>query len=232
LSTRRITIWLWSVTAVIFGLGVFRQVYISALGTETALRTLSLFNLEGEGTLPAWYSSMLMWTVAGLLAAHAVIAHKLGRHTVSYWWALAVIFAFLSLDETAHLHERAELVLPSDFSPGGFFHFRWVIVVGPLVAIVGLAFVPFLLRLPRASALRIMIAGFVFVGGAYGMEHVGAYLFVTTGGQTSVYFAAASTEEGLEMAGLCLFIAALLDLVARETPVLTLRLDGGRRPSG
>jgi hypothetical protein len=193
---------------------------------------MHIFDLDGEDRLPAWYSSMLMWTVAGLLAVHAVVARGLGRRIVGYWWALAATFALLSLDETSQIHERTEILLPSDFSPGGFFQFRWVIVVGPLVAIVGLAFVPFLLRLPRATAIRIMIAGFVFVAGAYGMEHVGAYLFITTGGHTGVYFAAAFTEEGLEMAGLCLFIAALLDLLARETPELTLRLNGSRRPSG
>ena len=222
LNIRRITIWLWSATVVVFGLGVLRQIYVGSNAPGTLSHTFTILNLDGEMTLPAWYSSMLMWTAAGLLAVNAMVSGKNGRRTTAYWWALALVFVYLSLDETSQLHEFFGAALPASLQLGGVFAFRWVVVYGPLLVIGGLAFVPFLLRLPRATALRIVVAGFVFVGGAYGLELVGGYL--ASGGFTTAHTIETIFEEGIEMAGLSLFITALLDHLAHVAPVLTVRV--------
>jgi hypothetical protein len=222
LSVRRIAVWLWSATVIVFGLGVLRQIYIGSNTQGTLAHTFTILNLDGEMTLPAWYSSMLMWTAAGLLVINAVVSGKGRRGTTAYWWSLALVFVYLSFDETSQLHEFFGDPLPASIQPGGIFTFRWVIVATPLLVIGGLAFVPFLLRLPRTTALRIVVAGFVFVGGAYGLELVGAYL--SSGEFTTAYRIETIIEEGMEMAGLSLFIIALLDHLADVSPTLTVQL--------
>jgi hypothetical protein len=203
---------------------LLRQIYLTAYGTETALRSLNLFDLDKEATVPAWYSSMLMWTAAGLIAFQAIVSRRLRLRTTSHWWALAAIFVYLSMDETSQIHERARLLLPPGFNPGGMFTHSWVIVAAPLLAIGGLAFVPFLLRLPQATAWRIALAAFVYVSGAYGLEIVGNYILAIDG-FGNAYTIETLVEEGLELAGLSLFISALVDLLASETAALALRLD-------
>lgn len=226
ISRRHITNVLWSTTLVVLGLGVLRLAYLLLFGKEAAFGLVGLLDLDGEANLPAWYSSMLMWTSAGLLGVHAALSRGSPDRTASYWSALAAIFVYLSLDETSQIHEYAGLLLPDDFRPGGFFTLRWLIVAGPIVVATGLLFTPLLLRLPRSDALRIALAGAVFVGGAVGMEHIAGYVLANPGPHV-VYAVETLIEEGMEMAGLCLFISALLRLLARKAPNLTLRLDDG-----
>jgi hypothetical protein len=223
LTPRHLMVWIWTATVAVFGVGVFREVYIRTYGRETAVHGMDRLGLDYELSLPAWYSSALMAISAGLLVLHALIAGRLGRRTSPWWWALAAIFVYLSLDEMVQLHEMAIWFRP-EFNPGGMFNFNWVVVAGPLLIVGGAAFLPFLARLPRTNARRILIAGFVFVGGAYGMEMLGSHLFTLYGGEAPVFRAVSILEEGMEMAGLSLFISALLDLLAAEAPVMTFRL--------
>src|SRR5262245_8976364 len=96
---------IWSATAAVAALGILRQSYIIRFGHDTALHNLRIFDLDGEQTIPAWYSSMLMWTAAGLLALQAALASSTRQRTRWHWWVLAAIFAYLSLDESVNFHE-------------------------------------------------------------------------------------------------------------------------------
>jgi hypothetical protein len=224
--TAKIAAALWVATVLVFGAGILRELYLSQYGSNGPLGALRLLDLNGELTVPAWYSSMLMWTAAGLLALHAIISGKSGLKARWYWWALAAILAYLSLDETSEIHEFAgDMLLPSGLNPGGFLAFRWVIVAAPLLVLGGLAFVPFLLSLPRTIAWRIVLAGTVYVGGAYGVELIGGYLSETRGQASHAFIAAVIVEESMEMIGLTLFIIVLIELLVRQSRTLTLRFD-------
>lgn len=64
---------------------------------------LNHFNLAGEMTIAAWWSTALL-LVAGLLAC---LLAALGEKLRYSWCTLALLFALLSLDELGSLHERA-----------------------------------------------------------------------------------------------------------------------------
>ncbi|CAN5130143.1 hypothetical protein BH10PSE9_BH10PSE9_10050 [soil metagenome] len=219
IGTRRTTKLLWLATATVYGLGCLRQIYVLAFGADTSLGNMRFLDLNDELTLPAWYSSALLLAAAFLLAVHAAAARNRGSPSRS-WWSLSAIFAYLSLDEASLIHERGMDLLPNTFT--GFFKLSWVIIAAPILVVVGLAYIPFLRRLPPRYAWRFILAGVVYVGGALGMEMVGGYLSSTRGMGKATYLAI-TIEEGMEMAGACLFISALMSLLAREAPVLTLR---------
>ncbi|WP_417309621.1 hypothetical protein [Devosia sp.] len=92
---------------------------------------------------------------------------------------------------------------------GGIFHFKWVFIAAPMVIVVGLAFIPFLLRLPRATAIRLIVAGICYVGGSFGMEMV-AGVIVSNAEIGPVYLISMCIEETLEIVGAVLALRAVM----------------------
>jgi hypothetical protein len=96
---------------------------------------------------------------------------------------------------------------------GGFFAFAWVVVGIPLVAILGLLFLPFLRSLPGLLRRRFVIAGAVFLSGAIAIEMLSANWSATVGTVVG-YKLIAGAEEAFEMAGIIIFIWAALHHLA------------------
>lgn len=205
---------LWSLTTTIILLGAFRQVSFYRLGPDGPWGSLRLINLDAEMTIASWYSSTLMTLAALLLVLSGVVARTPSDGNRWHWWALALIFIYMSLDETAQIHELAGIFLPGRENFPAIFHFTWVVLAAPLMLVVGLAFVPFLLRLPRRIARLIVVSGSIYVGGAFVMELVAGYIVVAHGPKTAGYYASVVAEEGLELAGLTMFVYTLLALQA------------------
>jgi hypothetical protein len=211
---------LWLATGLVLGLALLREVLIPVIGTGTALKDLRHFALDAEHSLPAWYESFMMLAAAGVLAVLAALArHDTPRNRLA-WMLLAVIFLCMSIDEVVAFHEVSMRPLHETFHLTGIFYFSWVIIAAPLLVALAIYFVPFMLRLPRPTAVRFFIAGAIFVSGAFGMEFIGGY-FVSIGGEDYLpYRIASAFEECLEITGMTLFLSSLLQHLAETTPVL------------
>jgi hypothetical protein len=169
-----------------------------------------LFDLDGEVTVPSWYSASLMLLCAVLLAGNGLAYLLLDPRHARRWLALAAVFVALSLDETAALHERTALPIRTFLGAGGLLYYAWVIPGALFAAAVGVASVRFLRELPPDTRLRFIGAGALFLGGALGMELWTGWLVERYGERHVAYVVATAVEEGLEMAGLLYFIHALL----------------------
>jgi hypothetical protein len=212
-------------TAAVIGLGLLRYALILAFGRETYFGAFRIINLDGEGTLPAWYSSALMLLAAVLLFTLHRLSVRARPENARPWLVLALIFLLLSLDEAASLHDALTEPLRNVLgTTEGFLYFAWVVAAAPLLVAAAIGFLPLLRRLPPAIARRMMLAGAMFVLGALGMEMVGASQFDGSAGNARYHMAVALEEIG-EMTGLVLFVLVLYDLVALTAPALTLRLD-------
>ena len=168
------------------------------------------FTLDSEGSVPAWYSSILLLTAGVLLAVVALVAFQQKDRWWKHWTALASLFCLLSLDEAASFHESLILPLQKHFGANGIFFFAWVIPGMFFVGAVGLAFLKFVLNLDHPTRNRFILSGVLFVGGALGLEFVGGAFMDKLGEQHILYIMAAATEETLEMLGVTLFIIAIL----------------------
>jgi len=84
---------------------------------------------------------------------------------VTHWWVLAGAFALISLDEVAQKHKTLSAYL--DYS--GVLFYSWV-PAGIFVALFGLSYVHFFLRLPRRLGQRLDTAGAVYVVGPLALE--------------------------------------------------------------
>lgn len=172
--------------------------------------------VDGEGNIPAWYSASLL-LLCSLLLAMIAFAHKQQRSGQRVGWlVLALVFAFLSLDETAQLHELSIPLIRDVFHTTGFFHYGWIIPAGLCVILFVLGYWRFLARLPATTRRLFLLAGTTFVAGALGVEAISGKHASLHGEQDLAYHLIVTVEELFEMTGVIVFIYALLDYISRQ----------------
>jgi hypothetical protein len=170
----------------------------------------SAFNLDGENNIPAWFSTISLFLCALILVAIGAVCWKQNGGHRWYWIGLSVVFLGLSLDEAASIHEWLVLPLRRRLDLGGYFYYAWVIPGGLFTLAVGLAFLRFVIGLPRVTRTRFFVAGIIYCSGALGMELIGGKYASAHGMRNWTYILIASLEESLEMLGTILFLQALL----------------------
>ncbi|MBT8084653.1 MAG: hypothetical protein HKP32_04610 [Woeseia sp.] len=151
---------------------------------------LQMFDLDDERNLPTWFSSFLLLNNAFFIF---VYARSVKTRQKIYWQLLAVGFFLLAMDEVAGFHDTFNTAIDMN----------WAIFGGILVLFVATLLVPFLLSLPKKFALRLLVAGFLYVSGAVGVELMSEDMDA----ESVSYTLATALEEGLEMFGalMCLY---------------------------
>jgi hypothetical protein len=226
---RKITGLLWVAAAIVLALGIARELAVYFLGTETFVGDLRHFALDRERNLPTWYGTLTMAAASGLLAILAALSHSHDPRNRLAWSLLAIIFILLSLDEAASFHEALDAVLRDSFQLSGFLTFPWVIIAAPLVLALGVFLIPFLLRLPRRTAVRFFIAGAIFLSGALGLEFIGGYYASIGGWEYLPFKILSAAEECLEITGMTLFVTSLLQHLAKSAPEMQIALHHRRQ---
>lgn len=120
------------------------------------------------------------------------------------------------------MHKFSGLILLWLAIPTGGVTFTWVMVGAFAVAVARVFFLPMLLRIDRRTALGFCLSGAVYVSGVLGMEFVSSLYFAEE--LWEAYGIAATIEEDLEIAGLTLFLTAVLRHLVYNHPVAELRL--------
>lgn len=176
-----------------------------------------LFHLNLEGNVPALFSAAL-WLLAAVLAYRASgVLRARGDAKAAAWTGLALLFAYLGVDEGAALHERVGVVIKAHIPLTGFFYYGWVLAGIAFLCLMSLLFLPLMLRLRPGFALRFVASGAVFVSGALGAEMLGAA--VESGWLADFPLGLTWTriviiEETLEMTGLVLLTHTLLAVLS------------------
>src|SRR5262245_60042790 len=132
---------------------------LHAFRYEVFMDAYQLFDVDDEPHVPTWFSTSLLLTGAGLLVVVANATKQRGGRDVGYWRGLAAGVAFASMDEIAAIHEQVK-TLYGDWTKLGL----------GLVAAGGLAYIPFIRRLPPRTRRRLFIALLVYLAGAVGVE--------------------------------------------------------------
>ncbi len=224
LDTRKVALIFQTALVLVIGLGVLREIVIAVIGTETVLKDLRHFTLDAERNLASWLESVCMVSAAALLAFHSLLDRERDRRNVFAWTLLSIVFILMSVDELVSFHEVSVKPLRNTLQLTGIFYYSWVLIAIPLVASLGLLLVPFLLRLERSTALRFILAGAVFVGGAVGTELICGYLATNGGVETPAYKFTAAAQEVIENIGMTMFVLALLRHIAIVTPAIRLKV--------
>lgn len=184
----------------------------------------TLFNVNREQNIPTLFSVALILTAVCLLALISVFKRQRRDPDTLRWMLLTGGFSCLAVDEGWSFHEM--LTGPMQVLLGdknlGMFYFTWVIPAIAGVALLGILFLGFLLRLPPSTRLTFIKAGCLYLGGAIGVEMLGGRFAELHGYQNLTYEIFAHLEESLEMAGIILFVHSLLWYLAEQFPEIRL----------
>jgi hypothetical protein len=183
------------------------------------------FSLDREANVPSWFSSALLLSAAALLALVAVNAVARRERWARHWAGLSVVFAVLSLDETAEIHERIGSWLRAHLNLHGPLHYAGIIPALALAAFVGIAYYRFFWALPRVTRAGILLAAGIYIFGAAGVEAISGWWAESQSSGSTALLLVSTVEENLELIGTTLFILVVLSSFARVGRPVSLRAE-------
>jgi len=172
-----------------------------------------LFDLDNESSIPTWFSSAQLVVIATLLWA---ISRSYSRYRWFYVLG-AIVFLFLSIDETVQLHERLSMsanaydikalksIMIGD-------HGAWIlpyILAGLIILFLARKPIIEIYRNHRKPFLYVLIGALVAAVGLIGIE-VLSYLGMRESGSELVYSIEVAPEEFLEMIGMSIVLYGIL----------------------
>ena len=173
-----------------------------------------LFNMDMESNIPTWFQSAILFSSSLLAAWSALTYSREDKRIRNFWFFVSVILMYLSTDEISILHERFRMPSNIEISFGTLIlpaHFVWIIPGIVAVLIVGSLIIKPLFMIDKATRLRLLLAGFIYVAGAIGCEIIGASIWETSGKfRTLSYSLVAGVEELGEITGCIICLRAIL----------------------
>jgi hypothetical protein len=175
-----------------------------------------LFFIDGEGNLPAIYSTLLFLLNAGLFLMVGKAAGRAGDPR-KIWLVLSIVFVFLALDESISIHERLIDPLRATWNVTGIFYYAWIIPYGSGVVLLSIFAFPLFWRMPKRIRFWFGLSAAIYLSGAIGLEMIsGKYLVMMNENKDIVWILMVTLEETLEMAGLIILTYALLLLLRHK----------------
>jgi hypothetical protein len=208
----------WIVVGVLIVATFAAQLFRSAVSANTVV---NLFDSDQKLNFPSTAKLILMLG-ATLLFACVGLASSI-RHARTRWLGMGVIFGLVTLDEFTYMHQRLSDVMHDAAGTHGALRFAWVLVYLPLVAILAVVYLPFWRTLPARLRYRLLIAAVLFAGGSGGIELVKGALYDDEHWSLS-FGLIASLSDSLELVGLAILVAILLEHLATLTRGIDLRL--------
>jgi hypothetical protein len=176
------------------------------------------FNFATEVNLPTFFNAVLIFMGGQtfyIIASNITDKIYLRR----YWFLMAFIFFFLSIDEFIQIHEWFSSGLPRKFGIGGegIFKFAWIIPYGIAALIFGLYSLKVLKTLDRKDFLGYALAGGLYLLGVIVMEALGGkFVEMNNDVETLEYYLFFTTiEESLEMIAMILLLNVNLRIITR-----------------
>jgi hypothetical protein len=101
----------------------------------------------------------------------------------------------------------------------------WTVPGAIVAGAAGLYFIPFLLKIPRPLAMRFVLAGGVYLGGALGVEVLTDPYLENDELNTLPYNLWTALEEAKEMGGVLIFLGGLFPRLHQGAPEFQVRLN-------
>jgi hypothetical protein len=206
------------------------QTILLSTGNQDLRNITGYIDLDIEKNIPSLYSGFALF-FSSLLFFCISSLEKQEERKRYYWLGLAVVFLFLSLDETFILHERlgdytGEYIKSTKiFEASGLLYFPWIIPYSILMTLLGLLYFRFILLLPRKTTILLILSAIIFLTGAAGFDMLGGREAELHGYYSITYTVLYTIEEFLEMTGVVLLIYTLLDYIEQRFGHLCFSLE-------
>jgi len=180
----------------------------------------NFFHLDREANIPAWFSSMQLFMIGMVFFLTGYRSQSqpvvLSRTVLAF---LAVAFVFLSVDETASIHEKMHVILKHREWMPSLKIGLWIPIYLFLIVLITIAIYPHIkimwAHFPREAKLLVM-GTLIFLLGAVGIEIV-ADLFLRHDIRSIAYGVEVAIEELLEMAGASVILYGALLFAIRSS---------------
>jgi hypothetical protein len=190
-----------------------------------------LFYGELHGNIPHWFKAMCMLVIAVILFCIYKIQIGERARFQRHWLSLSVIFLLMSIVQSTDIHNALSPCIRSALGVGGALHFAWVIPAIVIVLALGLVYIPFFVHLPPKTRVLFVLAGLMYVVGAIAFEMATAYYMTRHGIENFGYAALSAVHEALKMAGLVVFIHAIMSYWrSKHQPISLLFGDTNAQP--
>jgi len=173
----------------------------------------SLFFLDGEGNVPAIFSTWLfllnavIFLIVWKAACLSGDSHKI-------WLFLSSVFVFLALDESISIHERLINPLRQALGATGIFYYAWIIPYGVGVVLLAIIAIPVFWRMQKRIRFWFGLSAATYLVATIGLEMIsGKYLVMMNEQKDIVWILMVTLEESLEMVGLIILVYAQLLLL-------------------
>lgn len=214
LSIRRLMRLLWTCVAVLVGVHTVLTILHYEV-VEIPWYVRQIFDVDEEDSFPTWYSASALLLTAVILWVQTQRVRRLAHPLRWHWLGLSAGFVFLSVDEIAGMHESLNSVT----------EISWAVPGVVVAAVVGGAYLMFLLQIERRTAIQFVIGGAIFLGGAVGVELYTEPYLENDQLNTLAYNLWTAVEEGMEMAGVLIFLQALLRYMKRDANGRALEIE-------
>ena len=219
LYPRNIVIWLSTITIllIVAHLITIATPYIFEGFEHGLVRLLfSLFFLDGEGNLPAIFSTCL-FLINAVIFLITWKAACLAGEGQRIWLLLSSVFVFLALDESISIHERLINPLREALDATGIFYYTWIIPYGIGVVLLSIFAIPVFLRMQKRIRFWFGLSAAIYLFATIGLEMIsGKYLVMMNEQKDIVWIFMITLEESLEMAGLIILVYAQLLLLRNK----------------
>jgi hypothetical protein len=193
-----------------------------------------LFDIDMENNIPAWYSSTALLICGILFGLISAIKYQKRDRFFRHWLGLSGIFAWLSLDESASIHEMF-IPLGEILDTSGFLEFFWVVPALLAVSVVAIIYKQFLFCLPLKMRQRLLTSILIFLTGAVGLEMLGGF-YISVFPDVEIWSTSSdwiglgfelilALEEFLEMIGVAGLIYTLLSYISEEIGSVTIHVS-------
>lgn len=212
-------------------LAVLAVGHVVAMLWSDVIGHLGVLSLVQETSVGTWVTSVVHLLCAVLATIGARLARRERSRWVANWYLLAALFALMSLDEVAAIHERFSTPVRQVLGTGGgALYYAWVIPALLFAVAFFLLQVGFLRSLDARTRRNLIRAGLLFVAGAAGLEMVEAVLETQGLQHGTVYLSLVMAEELMELGAILWVVCTLADHLLRR--VGELRMKVGRPSAG
>ncbi len=188
------------------GFSFLIQIIKYSLGYDYIFGIVPLFDVDQEANIPTWFTSILL-LLAGIILGIVTLRkyHSSDRYKL-HWLILSFLFLYLSLDEVASVHEKANFILNAKITFVNSDPFNLLLLI-----VLAISYRKFMLHLPRQTLIQFTGAASLFITGAFLIEFINVNFFPYIYWQHSLLNSLIVTiEELLEMWGAVFFIYALI----------------------
>lgn len=181
-----------------------------------------LFDLDQESNVSTWFSSFLLASAAAVSFAISRDSGCRGTPAARGWIVLSLVLAFMSVDETATIHETfgPGITEAMGFKAEGVLLSSWVVAGMVAAAVVTASLGRFVFRLPRRIRRLAILSAVIYLLGAVACEMVFS-LMVDKGVTGWLIRLEMVFEETMEMVGVTLWIYTQLLYLHDMKPAAT-----------